>query len=101
MLCCTTDMRLIMPSTHTIHWNPTNSRVISITLISPDILLMIYSFILLDLIYKLGDSLGQMLAISLECVQYLLLMLKFALLLSVHIILMMELDFQHMNVLQR
>ena len=101
MLHCTTDVRLATSSAHTIHWNPTNSRVIPITVISSGFLLMIYSFILLDLIYKLGDSLGQMLAISLECVQYLLLMLKFALLLSVHIILMMELDFQHMNVLQR
>ena len=80
-----------MVSTHTIHWNPTNSRVNSITLISSGILLMISLFILLDLIDKLGDSLGQMLAILLERMQHLPLMLKFALLLSVHILLILEL----------
>ena len=83
-----------MSSTQTIHWNPTYSRVISITLISSGILLMIYHFILLDLIDKLGSSLGQVLTISLQRMQYLLLMLKFMLLLSAHIALMLELYFQ-------
>ena len=45
------------------------------------------------------SCLGQVLAIPLECMQYLLLMLKFALLLPAHIALMLELDFQHMNAL--
>ena len=46
------------------------------------------------------SCLGQMLAIPLESMQHLLLMLKFALLLSAHIVLMLELDFQHMNTLK-
>ena len=42
------------------------------------------------------SCLGQMLDIPLESIDYLLLMLKFALLLPAHITLMLELDFQHM-----
>ena len=45
-------------------------------------------------------GLGQVLAILLECVQYLLLLLKFALMSPVHIVLVMELDFQRMNTLK-
>ena len=80
MLCCSTDVRLVTVSTHTIHQNPTSSRVISITLISFDILLIISPFILLYLIDKLGGRLGQVLAILLERMLHLFLMLKFPLL---------------------
>ena len=100
MICCTADVRLITLSTYTIHWNPANSRVINITLISPGILLIISFSILLDLNHKLHNSLGQMLAVWINCMQHLLLMLKFDLLLSAHIMLMLELYFQCMDALQ-
>ena len=54
---------------------------------------MISSLILLNIIDKLGCSLGQVLALPLECMQHLVMMLKFALLLSEHIVLMLELYF--------
>ena len=44
--------------------------------------------------------LGQMLAIPLECVQHLLLLLKFALMSPVHIVLMLQLYLERMNMLQ-
>ena len=49
MLRCTIDVRLVMLSTHTIHWNPTCSRVISITLISSSCFLLLSSLIFLHL----------------------------------------------------
>ena len=46
------------------------------------------------------SCLGQVLAIALECMQHLLLMLKFVLLLSVHIMIMLELYFWRIDMLQ-
>ena len=46
------------------------------------------------------SRLGQVLAISLERLQHLLLMLKIALMSPAHIALMLKLDFQRINVLK-
>ena len=92
-----------MLSTHTIHRNPTGSRVISITLIPPDFFLLLSSLILLQLIGKIHSCLCQLTSISLERMQRLLLLLKFSLMALAHIALVLQLylervyTFQHLT----
>ena len=90
-----------MLSTHTIHRNPTDSRVISITLIPPDFFLLLSSLILLQLIGKINSCLCQLTSISLEGMQRLLLLLKFRLMSLAHIALVLQLNFKRMDPLQR
>ena len=86
-------------STHTIHRNPTCSRVICITLISSMVFLLLSSLVLLHLIGQIYSRLCQLLAILLEGVQRLLLLLKFILMSVAHIELMLQLNSEHVNTL--
>ena len=99
MLRCTIDVRLIVPSTHTIHRNPTGSRVISITLISSSCFLLFSSLILLHLVGEIYSRLCLLMSILLERMQCLLLLLKFVLMPMAHIALMLKLNFEHVNTL--
>ena len=100
VLRCTINVRLILPSTHTIHLHPTSSRVISITLIPPDFFLLLSSLILLQLIGKVHSCLCQLTSISLERMQRLLLLLKFSLMALAHIALMLQLYLERVYTLQ-
>ena len=86
-------------STHTIHRNPTDSRVISITLISSNSFLLLSPLILLHLISQVNSHLCQLPSISLERLQRLLLLLKFRLMSMAHIALVLKLDFERMDTL--
>ena len=88
-----------MLGTHTIHPNPTCSRVICITLISSMVFLMLSSLVLLHLVGQIYSRLCQLLAILLEGVQRLLLLLKFVLMSVAHIVLMLQLNFECVNTL--
>ena len=99
MLCCTINVRLILLSTHTIHRNPTNSRVISITLISSSCFLLLYPLVLLHLIGQIDSRLCQLPSISLERIQHLLLLVKFVLMSMAHIALMLKLNLERVNTL--
>ena len=88
-----------MLSTHTIHQNPTCSRVICVTLISLNGFLLLSSLVFLHLIGQMYSRLSQVLAILLEGVQRLLLLLKFVLMSMVHISLMLQLYFERVNML--
>ena len=89
-----------MLSTHTIHWNPTCSRVICITLIASMVFLILSFLFLLHLIGQIYSRLCQLLAVLLEGVQCLLLLLKFTLMLLAHIALVLQLNFERMDPLQ-
>ena len=99
MLRCTINVRLILLSTHTIHRNPTDSRVISITLISSNSFLLLSPLVLLHLIGQVNSRLCQLPSISLERMQRLLLLLKFRLMSMAHIALVLKLDFERMDTL--
>ena len=71
--------------------------MICIILISPIGILLLSLVVFLYLISQMCSWLGQMLTSLLESVQHLLLLLKFALMLSAHIALMLELYLQRMD----
>ena len=100
MLRCTINVRLILLSTHTIHRNPTDSRVISITLIFSSCFLLLYPLVLLHLIGQVDSCLCQLLSILLESMQRLLLLLKFSLMARAHIALMLQLYLERVYALQ-
>ena len=84
VLRCTINVRLVLLGTHTINRNPTDSRVISITLISSNSFLLLSPLILLHLIGEIYCRLCQLTSISLERMQRLLLLLKFSLMALAH-----------------
>ena len=92
-------MRRVLLNAHTIHRNPTDSRVISITLISSSCFLLLYPLVLLHLIGQIDSRLCQLPSISLERIQHLLLLMKFVMMLMAHIALMLKLDFERMDTL--